>query len=216
MGIGPHQLLQFFVEYGYLAVVVAVLVDSFGLPIPGEITVILASVYSVGAHRLSIVLVVGAAALGAVVGDNITYSLGRWGGYPLLERYGKFLHLGPRRLRLARYLYERYGGHLVFAGRFIPILHIWSAVLAGVSLMNRPRFMATNAAGAVGWAALLGLAGYTFGDAAIHLGGALAGLGAPLALVIVALILLWVHHNERKWMEELERTAPGTESSAAS
>jgi membrane protein DedA with SNARE-associated domain len=139
----PHLLA----EWGYVAIFLAVVVDSLGVPVPGEVMLLIASVYAGATHHLAVGLVIGAAAVGAIAGDNLTYTLGRRGGYPLLQRYGRLVHLELRHLRVGRYLFRRYGGVVVLAGRFIPVLHIWTAVLAGVNRMPWPRFVAANAVG---------------------------------------------------------------------
>ena len=197
----PHLLA----EWGYAAIVVAIVADSFGVPIPGEVMLLLASMYAGATHHLALPLVIGAAALGAILGDNVTYTLGRCGGYPLLQRYGYILHIEERRLKIGQYLFRRYGGAVVWAGRLIPVLHIWPAVLAGVNRMPWPRFMVTNAMGAVAWASCLGLAGYVFGREALRFGGVI-GVGAiPLALVIAASVALLLRVNERRLYEAAER-----------
>lgn len=190
----PHLLT----EWGYGAILIAVVADSFGLPIPGEAMLILASVYAGASHHLILPLVMGAAAVGAVFGDNVTYALGYRGGYPLVRRYGERLHLGPRRLKIGQYLFRTYGRGIVFLGRLIPVLHIWTAVLAGVNRMSWPRFALANAVGAVTWAALLGLAGYAFGRAAEHAGGVIAGAAVPIAIAIGLLTMLLLRLNERR------------------
>jgi membrane protein DedA with SNARE-associated domain len=193
----PHLLDR----WGYAAVLTAILADSFGLPIPGEVMLLLAAVFAGSGRHLSLPLVISAAVLGAIAGDNVTFTLGRRGGYPFLRRHGRRLHLGPERLQIGEYLFRRYGVAVVIVGRLIPVVHIWTAVLAGVSRMPRRYFLPANAVGAIVWAAALGLAGYLVGRAAVHWGDVIAAAGIPLAIVIGVGALLLVRLNERRLLD---------------
>jgi membrane protein DedA with SNARE-associated domain len=196
-------------EWGYAAIVVAIIADSFGLPVPGELMLLLASVYTGATHRLLLPLVIVAAAAGAIVGDNAMYVVARRGGRRLLQRYGERLHLGYRRQAIGQYLFRRYGGHAVLMGRLIPVLHIWTSLFAGVSRMPWGRFALANAAGAVTWATGLSVAGYVLGRDVLDYGGIIAALGLPLAVMIAGSTILVLRMNERRLYER------ATESDAA-
>jgi membrane protein DedA with SNARE-associated domain len=185
-------------DWGYGAIFLSIVADSFGVPIPGEVMLLLAAVYAGASHQLVLPLVIGTAVLAAVAGDNLTYTFGRLGGYPLLQRYGQIVHVGRRRLRIGQYLFRRYGGVVVWTGRLIPVLHIWTAVLAGVNGMPWTRFAPANAVGAIVWATCLSLAGYTLGRQAFVFSGYIAGAAIPLALLIAGATVLLLHLNERR------------------
>src|ERR671930_477574 len=106
-------------NFGYLAVFALVGMESLGIPLPGETMLITAAIYAGATHNLSIAGVIGAAIAGAIIGDNIGYAAGYKGGLPLLRRYGKYIRLDERRLKLGRYLFTKYGGKVVFFGRFV-------------------------------------------------------------------------------------------------
>jgi membrane protein DedA with SNARE-associated domain len=143
------QFLQHLLaSYGYLAVAVGVMVESMGVPIPGETMLLLAAAYA-GAGGLDVRGVIVAAALGAIVGDSVGYEIGRLGGRALLERYGHRLHLSKRHLARAEAFFARHGDKIVFLGRFTAILRTWSAFLAGVNRMLYRRFLLYNAAGGI-------------------------------------------------------------------
>lgn len=197
----PHLLAQ----WGYLAIALAIVADSLGVPIPGEVMLLLASIYAGATHHLALPLVIGSAALGAVLGDNFTYTLGRHGGYPLLRRHGRVVHLSERRLKIGQYLFLRYGGVVVWAGRLIPVVHIWTAVLAGVNRMPWWRFALANAIGAAVWASALSLAGYVLGRGALLFGGYIASAAIPLALFIAGVVIVLFRLNEHRLLEEAER-----------
>src|SRR5438876_8490663 len=121
--------------YGYFAIFFLIAGESMGIPLPGETILLAASIYAGKTHHISIFLVVLAAALGAIVGDNIGYIIGYFGGFKLVKRFGKYIKIGKAELKLGRYLFFRYGGRIVFFGRFIAFLRILAALLAGINHM---------------------------------------------------------------------------------
>src|SRR5262245_45135490 len=165
---------------GYPTLALLVGLESMGVPLPGETALIAAAVLA-GAGHLDIVLVIVIAAVAAIVGDNVGYVIGRHGGRRLLERPGPFD--GPRRAALERgdRLFELHGGKAVFFGRWVSLLRIWAAWLAGATHMYWPRFLFFNAAGGICWAICFGLLGYFGGRAAAELLGRI-GVGAALVL----------------------------------
>jgi len=92
-----HTLEPTLNHYGYLAVVGLVLIEDFGVPVPGETVLILAAVYA-GAGRFNIALVALLGFCRALLGDNIGFAIGHFGGRPLAERYGRYIFLTPERL----------------------------------------------------------------------------------------------------------------------
>src|SRR5215472_12892447 len=108
--IATSDLMHLLTTYGYLAVLVFVAIESTGIPFPGETMLIAASIYAGTTHHLSIVLVIAAAAAGAILGDNLGFWVGREGGYRLLRRFGHLIRLDERKLKLGQYLFHRHGG----------------------------------------------------------------------------------------------------------
>src|SRR6185312_12526468 len=94
----PSWLVQGIDTYGYWIVLLAVGIESMGIPFPGETTLVAAAVYASTNHSLNIVLVIVAGAAGAILGDNAGYSIGKYGGYPLLQRILRVLHVGEDKL----------------------------------------------------------------------------------------------------------------------
>lgn len=171
---------------GYPGIAAIVGLESAGLPLPGETTLLAAS-YLASIGQLSLPLVIGAAALGAVVGDSVGYFVGRKGGRRFLERYGRYVGITPAKLEKADGYFARHGGKTVFFGRFVAVLRILSGPLAGASNMPYRRFLTANVAGAVVWAATMGTLGFFFGKPVAtflsHLGiWALVALAAFLVL----------------------------------
>jgi membrane protein DedA with SNARE-associated domain len=197
--------------YGYWAVLCIVALESTGLPVPGETMLLAAAVYAGTAHAaapLNIAIVIAAAATGAILGDNLGYLIGRAGGYRLLRRYGKYVFLTERKLRLGQYLFDKHGGKVVFFGHFLPVLRICAAFLAGTARLPWKRFLAYNAAGGLLWAAGVGLGGYLIGQS-IHRVGGYLGI-ATIVLAVVAGIgsMLFLRRNEHRLQEEADRAFP--------
>lgn len=210
-----HQLVHLVATYGYWAVLLVVAIESMGVPVPGETTLLAASVYAGATHRLEVALVIGAAAAGAILGDNLGFLLGRSGGSRLLHRYGKYVRLDERRLRLGQYLFQRHGGKVVFFGRFVAVLRAWAAFLAGAHRMSWRRFLVFNTAGGIVWATLMGLTGYAFGSTVLGLGGLIAAASTALAVLVMAAILFVLHRNEQRLQRAADRALDGREECAA-
>ena len=190
-------------HYGYLAVLVIVGLESLGIPLPGETTLITAAVYAGATHQLNIGGVILAAIAGAILGDNFGYLIGHWGGYRLLVRYGKYIRLDQAKVKVARYLFRQHGGKIVFFGRFVSILRAYAAFLAGTSRMPWRRFLVFNAMGGIVWATLYGTAAYLFGNAVVNASRPVAiALGVIAAIVIVAALIV-----VRRYERVLERIA---------
>jgi len=196
--------------YGYWAVFVLVGLESMGVPLPGETALVAAAVYAGTTHKLDIFGVIAAAAAGAVIGDNIGYEIGRWVGFPLLVRHGPRIGLDERRLKLGQYLFLRYGGMIVFFGRFVALLRTLAALLAGVNRMPWPRFFFFNAAGGVIWSSIFGFGGYVLGFSVHRISGPI-GLGLLiLALVAVVGGFVFLRRHEQALLAEAERALPGS------
>jgi membrane protein DedA with SNARE-associated domain len=200
---------SFLTQFGYAAVFGFVGIESLGIPFPGETMLIAAALYAGATHNLNIAGVVIAAAAGAIIGDNIGFGVGHWGGYRLLLRYGRYIRLHEGRVKLARYLFQRHGGKVVFFGRFVSVLRTYAAFLAGTARMPWPRFLAFNASGGIIWATLYGVGAYLAGDRVNKLSRpvdfALAGVAV---LVIVGLILL-LRRKEAELTAQAELAFPG-------
>jgi membrane protein DedA with SNARE-associated domain len=137
-------------HYGYLAVGGFVLLEDFGVPVPGEVLLISAAIFA-GAGHLNIALVIVVAVLGAIIGDNIGYAVGRLGGRPLAERWGRFVFLTPARLDRAETFFDNHGGKIVTVARFIEGLRQVNGLIAGIAGMHWLKFLGFNALGAVLW-----------------------------------------------------------------
>jgi len=202
----PDTLAAWIVAHGPLLVAVVVALESMGLPVPGETTLVTAALVAGTGHGLHIGVVVAAAALGAIAGDSAGYWIGRRWGHALLVRYGPLVRIDAARLRLGQYLFARHGGKVVFFGRFVALLRALAALLAGTNGMPWPRFFAFNAAGGVVWAAIFGFGAYTLGEGFTHVQGRLAIAGIVLGVLGIVGGLWFVRRHEAALMREADRT----------
>ncbi|GBQ21500.1 hypothetical protein AA0472_0471 [Acetobacter estunensis NRIC 0472] len=140
-----------------------VLMESMGIPVPAETCIITASLYCLKTHHLAIEGVALAAIAGAIIGDNFGYLIGRHFGLPLLEKYGARVGLTSERLILGQYLFRHHGSAIVFLGRFVSVVRVFVAILAGACDMRWERFMLFNAMGGTVWAGGWALGTYLLG-----------------------------------------------------
>jgi membrane protein DedA with SNARE-associated domain len=160
--------------------------ESAGVPLPGETALIAAAILAERGHY-SIVEVLVVAALAAIVGDNVGYWIGRTGGRALLERWGPVKRYSERVLPPGERFFRKHGGKTVFIGRFVSVLRVTAAWLAGITHMPWWRFFIWNAAGGIIWATLVSLLAYYFGKAAAD-AVATYGIYALVAIVVIAAI----------------------------
>jgi membrane protein DedA with SNARE-associated domain len=198
----PPWLVQGIDTFGYWVVLLAIAIESTGIPFPGETTLVLAAAYAGTRHSLNIELVIVAAAAGAILGDNAGYTLGRYGGYPLLRRILAILHVRQDTLLYTQRYFAKHGDKTVFFGRFIAVLRAWAAFLAGTNHMPRRSFFLWNAAGGIVWATAYGILGYVLGDNLPLLERILRDLGIAgfviLGVIVAAAIGLWVMRRRRR------------------
>ena len=193
-----HSLIE---QHGYWAVFVIVLLECAGIPLPGETALILASVYAGATGHLDIEWVIALAAAAAILGDNIGFWIGRRYGLPLIERYGRFLRLSDKHLLLGHYVFARHGAKVVFFGRFVALLRIFAALLAGVHRYGWGQFLFYNAAGGLFWALSFGLAGYFIGDAFQAIASWIGLIGFGLAILGFLVVLRVIRRQEDKLFE---------------
>jgi membrane protein DedA with SNARE-associated domain len=195
--------------YGYYAVALFVGAESLGVPLPGETILILAAIYAGHTHVLSVWGIFAVAAAAAIVGDNIGFWIGSKGGYRLARRYGHYVRLDDSKLKIARYIFDRHGGKVVFLGRFVLVLRTYAAFLAGVGRMRWPKFLVSNAAGGVLWAAFYSFAAYSAGSAISKASGTInLALGAA-AVVAIAGTILFVRRRAASLAQRAELAYPG-------
>ncbi len=202
-----HHINQLLGEYGYGLVCVVIMLEAMGLPLPGESMLIASAIYCATTHKLPIEGVLAAAALGAIMGDNAGYLIGRSLGYRLLARYGRRVGISEDRLLLGRYLFRRFGGSVVFVGRFVAILRTFVALLAGANRMRWGRFLFWNALGGCAWVGGYGTAAYLIGTEIQRIAGPVALALAAIVATAAAVLFLFLKRNEQRLTLEARKQA---------
>ena len=153
------------VHFGYGAVFLLIFLESAGVPLPGETALVTASALAATTEGLDIILIITAAAAGAILGDNLGFWIDHRYGLAFLRRYGRYIRLSEDRIMICQWLFRRYGGRVVFFGRFTAFLRTYAALLAGALNFPRGEFFLWNASGGIIWAAVFGFGGHMFGHA---------------------------------------------------
>ena len=196
-------------HYGLWAVLALVLIEDFGIPVPGETVLIAASLFA-GSGRLNVfaVALVGFAA--AVLGDNIGYGIGRFGGRRLVDRWGRYVFLTPERLDKAEAFFERHGAKIIVVARFVEGLREANGIIAGIAEMHWLRFLACNALGAALWVGTWVSIGYFAGQhiTTIYNNITRYSLYVLIAAVVVVAVLIVLHVRKRR---AKARSAPANE-----
>jgi membrane protein DedA with SNARE-associated domain len=194
-------LTHFFTHHGLPLLFVVIMLESFGIPLPGETALIFFGVLA-SQHHYAIAEVIAIAAIAAIIGDNLGYWLiGRLGGRALFRRWSWLNRWADMVIPRAERIMKRHGGKTVFFGRFIAILRFTAAWVAGLGEMPWWRFLFWNATGGVVWATAVGLVAYYGGKSAAD---AITHYGLLAAVGIVALVVLGavVLHFGKKRLEE--------------
>ncbi len=182
---------------GYLALFLIVAGESAGLPIPGETSILIGGALS-ARGELDLPLVWLFAASGAIIGDNIGYLIGRFLLRKILTGTGRLAHRLERSVERSEVFFRRHGGKTVFFGRWLPVLRVTAAWMAGASHMEWRKFAIFNALGGIGWAVTISSLGYVAGRSA----DSVVGVLGILALIIVTLALF-----SHWWLRRLGRDA---------
>ena len=202
-----HSLDPTLSRYGYLAIAAFVMLEDFGLPVPGETILVLGAVYA-GAGRLNIVAVAVIGVLAAVLGDNIGFAIGHLGGRRLIERFGRYVLITPERLNRATEFFKRHGPKVVVLARFIEGLRQANGIVAGVAEMPWARFLLFNGIGAALWVAVWTSIGYLSGSHTNTIYDVATRYDVYAAFALAALLTLFL---ARRTMLRRVRSAPDRE-----
>ena len=187
--ISLEAIQEYAQDYGYWAVFLGILLENVGLPIPGE-TVTLAGGFLAGNHQLNYWLVLADAALGATLGGNIGYWIGRYGGWTLLTKLGGILRMSESQLLNVRQQFSQNATKAVFLGRFIALLRVLASPMAGIAEMPYHQFMLFNTLGAIAWASVMVTLSYGAGQF-IPL-EKLVELASRFAIVTLLIAIAWI------------------------
>jgi len=183
-------------RYGYAAVFGGVMVESFGIPAPGQ-SLVMAGALLAAQGEMHIALLLLTAWSAAVIGDNIGYAIGHFGGRRLVLRHGRYVGVRADHLERVEHFFARYGGGIVVVARFFEVLRQLNGVIAGTAGMPWWRFLVFNAAGAALWVGLWGMGVFYLGRHMEQVLGVfkrfepyVVAIGV-LALVGLAVFLFW-------------------------
>jgi membrane protein DedA with SNARE-associated domain len=186
-------------QYGYWALFGAILLEDFGMPVPGE-TLLIASAFLASQGEMHLVPLLLIACVAAVTGDNIGYAIGRFGGRKLVLRYGHYVLISEQRLQKAEGFYRRYGGAVVVMARFFAVLRQLNGIVAGTTKMSWRRFLLYNVLGAALWVSFWTMLFYEVGEKALRFGAGFKTLQffllGGLVAAAVALTILVLHRHK--------------------
>jgi membrane protein DedA with SNARE-associated domain len=208
-----HAVAPYLEHYSYWAVLLLVMIEDFGVPVPGETILIAAAVFA-GTGRLDVVVVglVGFAA--AIIGDNIGFAIGHFGGRALALRWGKYVFLTEERLARAEAFFNRHGGKIILVARFIEVLRQANGIIAGISGMRWWRFLVFNALGAALWVGTWVSLGYLAGNHIDTIYRYITNYSLyvliAVAVLLVALIIWHVLRRRRTVAQEAEEIQEDT------
>jgi len=193
---------------GYYAVFALIALESLGIPLPGESSLIAAALYAGTTHHLNIAALAAVAASAAVIGDNAGYWIGKTGGRRLAERYGRYVRLNRARLKVGGYLFARHGVKVVLFGRFVALLRTYAAFLAGLNRMRWSRFLLANAAGGVLWSAFFAFGPFALDNAATSIGSTITIAGWAVAGVLTVATIVIGRRSLRRLEQRAEDAFP--------
>jgi membrane protein DedA with SNARE-associated domain len=186
-----HSLRAFIADYGYWAVAMALLCESVGIPVPGEITLLLASFLAYSEHQLHLGWIIVVATCAATLGGDLGYAVGHYGGRPLLDRYQSMFRISSATLKRGEEMFARRGAVAIFFARFIFGLRTFAGPLAGVLRMRWQAFALFNFLGAAVWVTVMASAGYLFGHHWHSLLRAMQRFNLAVLIVSGIVILFW-------------------------
>ncbi|HEV7896578.1 MAG TPA: DedA family protein [Planosporangium sp.] len=196
----------------YALVGLVIGLESMGIPLPGEFTLVGASLLA--STGLTNPWFVGlAASIGAIVGDSVGYAVGRRGGRTVLEKFGRRFprHFGPAHLAQAERVFARHGVWAVFFGRFVALLRILAGPLAGALRVPYPKFLLANAAGGIIWAYGTAFAIFYAGRAAERWLKQFSWVALVVALVAGAATTMYLKRRATRRLHEEAEPAPAEE-----
>jgi membrane protein DedA with SNARE-associated domain len=202
-------LTDFIATYGIPLVAAFIALESIGLPLPAEAALMAAAVFAATTYEIDIWSLIAAGILAAIAGNIAGFSIGRRFGPQLLMRHGRRLGLTEQRIKIAQWLFVRYGGRFVFVARFLPFLRNMAAVLAGANAMPHLRFYLASSAAAAAWVVFFGLATYFLSEAFIALASPAAVVLAVAAILIVVAVPMLIVRYEERLLADIARGSPG-------
>ena len=195
--------LNYFERYGYWIVFLIILITILettvfiGVVVPGEILVLAASFFS-AQSGFNIVYVFLAAALGNIIGNNLSYFFGKSGGRALLERYGHNFFISSKTIKAAEHYFDKHGAKTVFFGRFVPVVKAFSNALAGAAKMTYGKFFVYSTAAVIIWVGIFVALGFLFGEQWALIISIINRIGGGFFIFLVGAVLIFYFYRRRK------------------
>jgi membrane protein DedA with SNARE-associated domain len=205
------ELEAAFRTYGYPVIFGLILLECAGLPVPGDTFLMLGGV---AAHEgsLNLFWVIIVAASAAIIGDNLGYLVGRKGGRPFLERYGRILHVRQNHIATLDGYFRDHGAKTIFAARWIPFLRVWGALFAGASRMPWRRFVVFNALGGITWVVTDSTLAYMFASSVKTIARVFGVVGWVLAGIAVIAAVVFIRRAEGRRLRKAAALGGGAEA----
>jgi membrane protein DedA with SNARE-associated domain len=183
-------------QAGYAGVAGLMAIESAAIPLPSEVIMPFAG-YLAGEGRFNLFWLAIAGGLGSAAGSAITYWIGRYGGRPLIERYGKYLLISRHDLDLADNFFARFGALSTFIGRLLPVVRTFISIPAGIARVRFLPFILYSFIGSVLWSLLLAYFGFRLGSEWMQLREKIHGVDYAIAALIVIAAVWWVWRHFR-------------------
>lgn len=191
-------IMNLFNTYGYLIITLFVMVETLGIPVPGETTLVAGAIYAaINPTKFSIYLVILFAIIGAVIGDNIGYSIGKKYGKGVINKIENILKTNKNYVQSTEKFFEKYGFKAVFWGRFVSILRMFIPTTAGIHKLEYKKFFLYNLLGGISWAILYGTVGFIFGTNIPFILKMLHDITLTTILIIVIIVIFYI--IKKKW-----------------
>jgi membrane protein DedA with SNARE-associated domain len=190
-------ITSFVEHYGYWAILLLMALESAGIPIASEIVMPLAGYFAQQGH-LTVWGAVAAGTLANLIGSLVAYWVSRYGGVPLLVRYGRYIGFRQHHLEIAQRWFARYGVAAVFFSRMLPVVRTFISFPAGVGRVPLGPFILWTVLGAIPWNAALVYAGYVLGQHWEDVHQTLGHLTVPLAALLVLGVLVFLFWGNRQ------------------
>ena len=213
-----HLIRVFIEDYGYLAVFLLMVVESACIPVPSEVTMLFGGAAANATFAASLpgspphlnFLLIGLmGTLGNLVGSWIAYWVGKTGGRPLVERWGRFIFLRPHELDRAEAWFADHGDAAVFVSRLLPIVRTFISLPAGVARMPFGKFSVYTFAGCLPWTFALAGAGYALGSRWTLVERYFRPIGIVVATLIVVALGWWlIRRSRQKRLDEAATSGP--------